>query len=181
VTRRGLTPSQTVGPYLSLGLRRPAGSCVVPSGTPGAFAIRGRVLDGAGAVVTDALVETWQADVDGVFRHPADGRSSGPPATPGFRGFGRSETVTGEYVIHTVRPGGFDGGTPHLAVSVFARGLLDRVVTRVYLPDEDNATDPVFAALPPVAAATLVATAVEGGYRFDIHLQGPDETTFFAI
>jgi protocatechuate 3,4-dioxygenase alpha subunit len=181
VSRRSLTPSQTVGPYLSLGLRWADGADVVPPGTPGAFWLRGVVRDGAGAVVTDALVETWQADVDGVFCHPADPRWTGSPATPGFRGFGRSETVTGEYAIHTVRPGGFDGGAPHVLVSVFARGLLDRVVTRVYLPADDARADPLLAALPPAAAATLLARETEDGFRFDIHLQGPDETVFLAV
>ena len=180
MSRLGLTPSQTVGPYLSLALRRPDSQYVVPAGTPGACWIRGRVLDGRGEVVTDALVETWQADVDGIYCHPRDERYAGVAITPGFRGFGRSETVAGGWAIHTVRPGRADGA-PHLAVSVFARGLLDRLVTRIYLPDQDNSGDPVLAGLDPARAATLVAAPAEDGYHLDITLQGGHETVFFAV
>lgn len=180
MTARGLTPSQTVGPFLAIALRWADGPYVVPEGTAGAFWLRGRVFDGAGDVVTDALVETWQPDVDGVFASPLDPAWTGAPATAGFRGFGRSETVGGEYAVHTVRPGRREGA-PHLDVSVFARGLLDRVVTRVYLPDEDNSGDPVLSGLDPARAATLVAERASDGFRFDICLQGPDETVFFAV
>ncbi len=147
----GITPSQTIGPFLAIGLPWPDGPFVVPPGTPGAIAITGQVLDGAGAPVPDALVETWQADPDSRFDHPDDPRGTAAPAVPGFRGFGRSATDSdGRYQIVTLRPGPLPspgGGTeaPHLDVSVFARGLLDRVVTRIYFPDEAdaNATDPV--------------------------------------
>ncbi len=128
----GLTPSQTVGPFLAIGLPWPDGPFVVPDGTPGAVSISGRVLDGAGEPVPDALVETWQAAPDGTFAHPDDPRGPGPA---GFRGFGRCPTGgDGGYRIITLRPGPVPapgGGTeaPHLDVSVFARGLLDRVVT----------------------------------------------------
>lgn len=175
-----ITPSQTVGPFLSLALRWDDGPFVVPEGTPGAFWIRGRVLDGDGAVVTDALVETWQPDVDGVYCHPVDERYAGHSVTPGFRGFGRSETVGGEFAVYTVRPGRGDGA-PHLDVSVFARGLLDRLITRIYLPDEDNGDDPVLCGLDPPRAATLIATVAQDGYRFDIRLRGHHETVFFAL
>ncbi len=179
------TPSQTVGPFLSIALRWPDGPYVVPEGTPGAFWLRGRVLDGAGEPITDALVETWQADPDGRFDHPDDPRG----AVRGFRGFGRSETLDGEYAIHTLRPGRVPDGAgglqaPHLAVSVFARGLLDRLVTRVCFADEDaaNAQDPVLASLPDDAArATLLARPSADGYRLDLVLQGRDETVFFAV
>ena len=137
-----LTPSQTVGPFLAIGLPWPDGPSVVPEDTPGAITDHRRgLLDGAGEPVPDALVETWQADPDGRFDHPDDprGRRGGRPA---FRGFGRCPTgPDGRYRIVTLRPGPLpspDGGTeaPHLDVSVFARGLLDRVVTRIYFPDE---------------------------------------------
>lgn len=180
MTRAGLTPSQTVGPFLSLALRWEDGGDVVPPHTPGAIWLRGRVLDGQGAAVTDALVETWQCDVDGVYPHPQDERWHGQPVTPGFRGFGRSETVTGEYAVRTVRPGRRDGA-PHLLVSVFARGLLDRLVTRVYLADEDNAGDPVLTDIDPAMARTLLADPSPDGYRFDIVLQGERETVFFTL
>jgi protocatechuate 3,4-dioxygenase alpha subunit len=189
-----VTPSQTVGPFLAIGLPWPDGPDVVPPGTPGAISISGRVLDGAGAPVPDALVETWQADPDSRFDHPDDPRGAAAPAVAGFRGFGRSPTsADGTYVVRTLRPGplpcpggGFEA--PHLDVSVFARGLLDRVVTRIYFPDEAaaNASDPVLAGIAdPARRATLIATRDPDGpgaaYRFDIRLQGDGETVFFAV
>ena len=190
-----LTPSQTVGPFLAIGLPWPDGPYVVPDGTPGAITISGRVLDGAGEPVPDALIETWQADPDGRFAHPDDPRDKpgSTAAGPGFRGFGRCPTdAAGRYRIVTLRPGALpcpDGGTeaPHLDVSVFARGLLDRVVTRIYFPDETaaNAADPVLSAIDPARAATLIAAAGPGGgagqLRFDIRLQGGRETVFFDL
>jgi protocatechuate 3,4-dioxygenase alpha subunit len=189
-----LTPSQTVGPFLAIGLPWPDGPFVVAEGTPGAITITGRVLDGAGEPVPDALVETWQAGPDGRFAHPDDPRQAGAPAGPGFRGFGRCPTdAAGRYQIVTLKPGALpspDGATeaPHLDVSVFARGLLDRVVTRIYFADEAeaNAADPVLAAIGDSRrAATLVATAEPGGgpgrYRFQVRLQGPRETVFFDV
>ena len=188
-----VTPSQTVGPFLGIGLPWPDGPFVVPEGSPGAITITGRVVDGAGQPVSDALVETWQADPDGRFRHPDDPR--GAPAEGGlaFRGFGRCPTgPDGSYRIVTLKPGplpGPGGGTeaPHVDVSVFARGLLDRVVTRIYFPDEAqaNAADPVLASIgDPARAATLVARpdpADAGLLCFDIHLQGEHETVFFDV
>ena len=184
----GLTPSQTVGPYLAIALRWPDGPFVVPPGTPGAVWLRGRVLDGAGQAVTDALVETWQADPDGRFDHPDDPRGAVPPSVPGFRGFGRSETVTGEYAVLTLKPGRVpdgDGGlqAPHVDVSVFGRGLVDRVVTRLCFADEveANAEDPVLQSLPEPARRTLLAHPTDDGYRLDVVLQGDGETTFFRV
>ena len=173
----GLTPSQTVGPFFGFGLPWPAGPYVVPDGTPGAVWVRGRVVDGAGEPVPDALIETWQADASGRY------------GEPGFRGFGRAGTdVQGRYAILTVKPGvvpGPDGSTqaPHLAMSVFARGLLNRVVTRVYFPEEEaaNAADPILGQVPVDARPTLIARAGEDGYLFDIRLQGDDETVFLAV
>ncbi len=185
----GLTPSQTAGPYLHLGMVWPDGEHVVPEGTPGAFWLTGIVRDGAGRPVTDALVETWQADPDGRFDHPDDPRGARPPAVPGFRGLGRCPTDgEGRYRILTVRPGplpvpGGGAEAPHLDVSVFARGLLDRVVTRVYLPGEAaaNAADPVLSSIPDGRRATLVARPAAGGLQFDFTLQGEHETVFFAL
>jgi protocatechuate 3,4-dioxygenase, alpha subunit len=188
-----LTPSQTAGPFLHIGLVWADGSDVVPRGTPGGILISGRVVDGAGEPVPDGMVETWQADPSGRFRHPDDPRGpvdgSPGPADGGFRGFGRCPTdAAGRYEIHTVKPGPLptpDGRieAPHLDVSVFARGLLDRLVTRIYFPDEPtNGTDPVLASITdPARRATLVASSTVDGFRFDIHLQGPDETIFFAV
>jgi protocatechuate 3,4-dioxygenase alpha subunit len=185
-----LTPSQTVGPFLHIGLPWPDGPDVVPPNTPNRITITGRVLDGAGQGLPDALVETWQADPAGRFPHPDDPRGA-VRGRGGFRGFGRSGTdPDGNYVIYTLRPGSLpapDGGVeaPHLDVSVLARGLLDRVVTRIYFPDEveANAADPVLSGIEdPAARATLVATAVgPNELRFDIRLQGADETVFFRL
>jgi len=178
VSTRGLTPSQTVGPFFAFGLPWPGGPYAVPEGTPGAVWLRGRVLDGAGDPVSDALIETWQADPQGRY------------AVGGFRGFARCPTnADGRWAILTVKPGAVPGpgGTtqaPHVAMSVFARGLLNRVVTRVYFPDEvdANAADTVLISVAdPVLRATLVAGAVEGAYIFDIRLQGDRQTVFFAV
>ena len=196
------TPSQTIGPFFAVGLPWPDGPDVVAEGTPGAVRIGGRVLDGAGHPVPDALVETWQADPNGRFAHPDDprgpaGGSAGSPGwspggsgASGFRGFGRCATdAEGRWAILTVKPGPLpapDGGVeaPHLDVSVFARGLLGRLVTRVYFPDEAeaNAADPLLASIPDAAArARLVAVADGDGLRFDIRLQGEQETPFLAV
>lgn len=181
----GPTPSQTVGPYLSIGLAWPDGPFVVAPDSPGAVRIHGRLLDGAGEPVGDGLIETWQADPDGRFDHPDDPRG----AVAGFRGFGRSLTgPAGEWEIVTRKPGALPTPTgaveaPHLDISVFGRGLLHRLVTRLYFGDEDaaNAADPVLGALDPVRRTTLVAAVADDGYRFDIHLQGPHETVFFTL
>lgn len=175
------TPSQTAGPFLSIGLRWSDGPYVVPPGTPDAVWLRGRVLDATGEPVLDALVETWQAD--------PDGHVAGRQETGAFRGFGRSETLDGEFAVLTVKPGAVADGrgraqAPHLAVSVFARGLLDRVVTRVYFADEQeaNAVDPLLISLPDDAArATLLAQPAPDGYRLDLVLQGIDETVFLSL
>jgi protocatechuate 3,4-dioxygenase, alpha subunit len=184
----GLTPSQTVGPFLAIALPWPDGPQVVPAGTAGAITISGRVFDGAGEAVPDALVETWQAAPDGTVPRP------GEPAG-GFRGFGRSATdAAGRWEVVTLRPGrvpapGGGQQAPHLDVSVFARGLLDRVVTRIYLPDEEdaNAADPVLGLIAePGRRATLIAQPGDqpGQFRFDVQLQGGrarPETVFFDV
>lgn len=184
MTRLPSTPSQTVGPFLHIGLTWPDGAFVVPPGTPGAVWLRGRVLDAAGEPVTDALVETWQADPDGRFDHPDDPR--GP--VPGWRGFGRCDTREGGFAIHTVLPGRVPApdGTPqapHLDVSVFARGMLHRVVTRVYFAEHAaaHATDPVLRSVPAPRRHTLIARRDGDGHRFDVRLAGEHETVFFDV
>ncbi|MCW6009798.1 protocatechuate 3,4-dioxygenase subunit alpha [Micromonospora sp. CPCC 205371] len=179
------TPSQTVGPFLSIGLPWPDGPFVVLDADPGGFWVRGIVTDGAGDPVPDALVETWQADPQGRFDHPDDPRG----AVSGFRGFGRCPTDdTGRYAIRTLKPGPVPGPggapqAPHIDVSVLARGLLHRVVTRIYFADEPdaNAADPVLLTVPPDRRATLLAARDDEGYRFDIRLQGEQETVFFDV
>jgi protocatechuate 3,4-dioxygenase alpha subunit len=185
----GLTPSATVGPYLSIGLTWADGPFAVAEGTEGAIWLRGRVLDGNGDVVPDAMVETWQADPDGGFDHPD--APQGERRFPGFRGLARCQTVDppGEYGIHTLKPGRVPDGkgglqAPHVDVSLFARGLLDRVVTRIYFGDEAeaNAEDDVLQSLPDDASRrTLIARPTADGYVLDLHLQGEDETVFFAL
>lgn len=181
----GVTPSQTVGPFFAIVLTWPDGPYVVPLATPGAIWLRGQVIDGAGAPVPDALVETWQADPAGRFDHPDDPRG----AVAGFRGFGRCGTdPAGRYAIRTLKPGPLPGPpgaalAPHVDVSVFARGLLRRLVTRIYFPDEPaaNAADPVLLSVPATARDSLVAAPAADGYQFDIRLQGDRETAFFAV
>lgn len=173
---RPQTPSQTIGPFFGFALPWPQGALVVPVGFHGGIWLRGRVFDGAGKPVTDALVETWQADPEGQFQH-------------GFRGFARCATdPEGGFAIHTVKPGrvpGADGRlqAPHVDISLFARGLLDRVVTRLYFPDEvdPNRTDLVLASLDERARASLIAVAADDGYCLDIRLQGGDQTAFFEL
>jgi protocatechuate 3,4-dioxygenase alpha subunit len=182
------TPSQTVGPYFAIALPWPDGPNAVPDATPGAIRIMGVVYDGAGEPIPDHLIETWQADPDGRFAdlHDYGGRSE----LPGFRGFARSgaEDGDGTFEIITVKPGAVPavGGelqAPHIDVTVFARGMLNRCVTRIYFADEAaaNAADPVLARVPANRRETLIALPVDGGYRFDIRLQGSGETVFFAI
>jgi protocatechuate 3,4-dioxygenase alpha subunit len=194
VTGLPVTPSQTVGPFFAIGLPWTDGPQVVPEETAGALVIAGRVLDGAGEPVPDALVETWQAAPDGSFGHPDDPRRSARGAAvtaAACRRFGRCPTgPDGSYRIVTLRPAPLpcgDGRTeaPHLDVSVFARGLLDRLVTRIYFPDEEeaNAADPVLSGITERSRrGTLIAAAgAAGGLRFDIRLQGEGETVFFDV
>jgi protocatechuate 3,4-dioxygenase alpha subunit len=158
------TPSQTVGPFFSLGLCLRPEHELVPASAEGAIAISGRVLDGDGEPVPDAVVEAWD-------------RSAGR--------WGRCATGSdGGYGLVSARPRPSpDAEAPHLALLVFARGLLKPVLTRMYLPDEPaaNATDPVLSALDPAERATLVAHADGDGVRFDIRLQGDEQTTFFLL
>jgi len=171
----GATPSQTVGPFFSFGLCDRETHRVAAEDADGAIRIVGRVLDGAGAGVPDAMVETWQAGPDGVYRTDF--------------GWGRSGTDgDGGFAFVTVKPGAVQSSAgilaPHLAVLVFARGLLKPLLTRMYFPDETdaNAADPVLRGIPDAARrATLVASPAPAGLRFDIRLQGEDETVFFAL
>jgi len=182
----GPTPWQTVGPFFHYALPYDAGSQVAGPSRAGAFTLHGFVYDGAGDPVPDALVEVWQADEAGAFREQPGIFEA--PAADGFRGFGRCPTdEAGHWSFTTVRPGAVptaagEQQAPHVAMSVFARGMLRRVVTRVYLEGSpENAADPLLASLEPSRAATLVAAAEDGGYRFDVRLQGPDETVFLHV
>ncbi|HEY1597933.1 MAG TPA: protocatechuate 3,4-dioxygenase subunit alpha [Thermoleophilaceae bacterium] len=184
----GITPSQTVGPFFAIGLTWDDGPFAAPEGTEDGFWIRGAIYDGNGDPIPDAVVETWQADGDGRFAHPDDPR--GAIDWGEFRGLGRSGTdAEGRYAIFTIKPGpvpGPDGAmqAPHIDVTLMSRGMLARVVTRIYFPEEEaaNAADPVLASLPATAASeTLIAKKTDDGYSFDVHLQGENETVFFDI
>jgi protocatechuate 3,4-dioxygenase, alpha subunit len=196
-TDGGQTPSQTVGPFFHDALMRDGVDELDPGGEAGsAIEIVGRVIDGAGDPVADAMVEVWQADGAGRYRHPVDGRQADVPTS--FIGFGRLATDDdGRFRVRTARPGTVPGpgGTvqaPHLNVHVFARGILDQLWTRIYLGDDPaNRTDAVLSAVPDERRHTLIAEpepAADGAdgadgparYRFDIHLQGEHETVFFA-
>jgi protocatechuate 3,4-dioxygenase alpha subunit len=173
------TTSQTVGPYLHIGLNWLIIEKLAPAGVPGErVAIEGRVLDGDGKPVNDALVEIWQADSRGAY----GGKR--------FRGFGRSATdANGAYRFQTIKPGRVPGpdGTmqaPHLGVQIFMRGQLKQLVSRIYFPgDPANAKDPVLALVPAARRGTLVAKkgAKAGALQWNVILQGKDETVFFDV
>jgi len=188
------TPSQTVGPYLHIGLTQGAygareifSATVADPGLPGThIRIEGRIFDGEGNIVPDAVVEIWQADSAGRYAHPADGR---PLASNSFRGFGRCPTdKDGGYAFDTVKPGtvaGPGGSTqaPHINVGIFSRGLLKRLFTRIYFAgDPANGADPILALVAADRRDTLLAkpdAAKPGVFRLDIRLQGANETVFF--
>jgi protocatechuate 3,4-dioxygenase, alpha subunit len=183
MTELACTPGQTVGPFLGLGLRYPGDSDLVDDAHPRAVRLHGAVYDGAGSGVPDALVEVWQADGAGrVARAAGSLRRDGST----FTGWGRSATdATGHYAFTTLAPGVASGGRPpFFAIVIFGRGLLHRLFTRAYLPDGDLDADPLLAGLDAEPRATLVCVAESAssrlGYRFDIHLQGPNETVFLA-
>lgn len=188
-----LTGSQTVGPFFEPGLLREDARRNVltqPETVGERIRIVGRVLDGDGAPVPDALIEIWQANAHGRYNHRADqGVAS---LDPTFLGFGRSGTgEDGSYWFETIKPGSvpFDKTqqqAPHICVTVFARGLLNHLVTRLYFEDEPaNAHDPILHYVPEERRATLLAKREPGDapivYRFDIILQGEGETAFFNV
>lgn len=167
------TPGQTIGPFFHYALPYDGDGFLVPPGTPGAVRLHGTVHDGNGAPVPDALLEIWQADASG--RAP---RLEGSLHRDGqFTGWGRAATdASGRYAFTTVEPAGVDGGAAFFSVVVFARGLLDRLFTRAYLPGEFDA---FLSGLRGAEAATLqVVREADGSLRFDVHLQGDRETVF---
>jgi protocatechuate 3,4-dioxygenase alpha subunit len=199
----GQTPSQTVGPFFHYGLPWKGGADLVskshmgaradnvsaPSGVPQGEVIelRGGVIDGDGEPVPDAMLEIWQANTFGRYASVADTRVD-VPLDPHFLGFGRTATSTqGQWHFRTIRPGrvpGADGAlqAPHIALSVFGRGLLKRLATRIYfsgcIDNDDNA---ILKRVPARRRHTLLAVLREGCWWFDVKLQGPDETVFFAL
>lgn len=181
----GLTPipGQTVGPFFSYALLHPGGGELVPPQASGSIRLHGTIVDGAGAPVPDALIEIWQPDAEGSV--PS---ASGSVHRDGwtFTGWGRTGTdAHGHYTFTTVEPGATrQGGAPFFAVTVFARGLLNRLFTRAYLPGPGLASDPLLTSLPSERRDTLIAVRDPGGLRFDIRLQegsdGQPETVFLC-
>ena len=181
--RRTATPGQTVGPFFHDALTYAGGPELVSVADRGAIRLHGRVLDGAGEGVPDALLEIWQPDADGRLQ---TGTGSFDRDPHGFTGWGRAATDrTGGYRFTTVNPGSTgEGAAPFIAVVVLARGLLNRLFTRIYLPEDATAlaSDPLLSSLPKERRTTLVATREpDGGLRFDVRLQGPDETVFLVF
>ena len=188
MTRLTQTPSQTVGPFFSLGLVRECQHVLATGAVNGErISVEGTVLDGAGAPVDDALIEIWQADAEGRYRHSAE-----PPADAGdgFTGFGRAATdLHGRFLFETIKPGpvrAVDGGwqAPHLSVIVFARGMLVHAFTRMYFADDSRtAEDPLLSTIEPARRQTLIASRFERDgrivYQWEIRLQGERETVFF--
>jgi len=184
----GLTPFQTLGPFFDFGLVISDGDVVAkPESTGRHIVIEGTVRDGQGNVLPDALVEVWQANAAGKYRHPADRQDR--PLDPAFDGFGRVATnEAGAFAFKTIVPGRVPGPddtlqAPHLAIGFLARGVLTRLVTRLYFEDEpSNAEDAVLSLVPIERRATLLAKRIGADrYRFDIVLQGPGETVFFDV
>lgn len=194
------TPSQTVGPYFAYGLTaqqyhydhgQVAGSQLVRGEVSGErIRLTGKVYDGEGVAIDDAMIEIWQANAAGRFNHPLDQRE-GRPLDQGFLGFGRCGTGTRDdlsYEFNTVKPGAAqDGHAPFITLVVFLRGLLSHAYTRVYFEDEGSANDadPVLNKVPAARRHTLIARRSETGtgveYRLDIHMQGDKETVFFEV
>lgn len=201
-----ITPSQTVGPFFAYGLA-PKGRCewdpnghyswketvgdnlVTPDATGDRIRIEGTVFDGDGQPINDAMIEIWQADAQGRYANPRDTRTL---PNSKFTGFGRSATdKNGVYSFDTIRPGVVPGPggkpqAPHIVVCIFSRGMLRQIYTRLYFSDEAaNAADPILGMIPADRRGTLIAHKDASGgksvYRFDIRVQGENETVFFDI
>ncbi len=180
------TPSQTVGPYFALGLQALYKNELCAPETPGALTLSGQLLDGAGAPVADAVLELWQAARSGRYAHPED--LSDLPLEKDWKGFGRVPTDReGRFTFTTVKPGAVPGPAarmqaPHIVVLLGMRGLLRHLMTRIYFPDEPaNDHDPILAMVPLARRPTLVAQPTgPKTLRWNINLQGPDETVFFS-
>lgn len=208
MSKQALTPFQPTGPYPQVMLDLPTGAAIpLDSAARGRhIVIDGRLLDGSGKPVFDAMIETWQADADGRYHHPRDPRSA--DADPAFWGYRRVATDDqGRFRIETVKPGAVGGGppegghhdaghhdagrredkhaeqAPHILLAIYGGGILYRYVTRLYFEDEPaNASDPALLLVPLHRRHTLIAKSDAGNrYRFDIHLQGEQETVFFSV
>jgi protocatechuate 3,4-dioxygenase alpha subunit len=181
-----LTASQTTGPFVAISFEHTVVDDVAPAAVTGErCVIKGRVLDGDGKPVDDAVIETWQANAHGKYAHPEDTREK--LLEPEFKGFGRVLCgAQGEFRLKTIKPGRVPGPgdalqAPHLVVLIFMRGLLKHLVTRIYFPDEPgNAEDPILALVPAERRSTLIARKMSDGVlEWNVVLQGKDETVFF--
>ena len=178
--------SQTIGPYLRIGLEWMQIEDIAPKGVAGErVSVRGRVIDGNGNPVNDAAVEIWQANSHGRYAHPEDKQDK--PLEKGFRGYGRSLTDdNGAFRFNTIKPGRVAGPggklqAPHLSVTIFMRGLLKHLQTRIYFPDDPaNAEDPILALVPAERRPTMIARrGADGALEWNAVLQGKNETVFF--
>lgn len=198
-----ITPSQTVGPFFAYGLT-PKGRCqwdpnghyswketvgdnlITPDATGQKIRIEGQIVDGDGVPINDAMIEIWQADAQGRYASPRDSRAR--PNTQ-FKGFGRSATdKNGMFGFATVKPGAVPGPkgatqAPHIVIAIYSRGMLRQVYTRLYFADEAaaNEADPVLKLVPTDRRGTLIAKKQGDAYRFDIRMQGENETVFFEV
>lgn len=185
--RHGLTPSQTVGPYLHIGFDWLAKTDLVTKDTPGErIRLEGQLVDGEGVAVPDGVIEIWQANAQGNYASAADTVAQGE----GFSGFGRCSTdVDGRFHFSTIKPGrvlaAADGWqAPHIAVNIFARGLLRQLVTRIYFPGDANQEDWVLQQVPAARRATLIAQPIDdqpNTFYWQVALGGSHETVFFEI
>lgn len=184
------TTSQTVGPFFKIGLNWLYRDNLTGEGISGErVTIEGRVVDGDGIPVPDAFLEIWQANSFGKYDHPEDTQDK--PLDPNFRGFARVPVNSdGTFRFATIKPGSVPGPNgkeqaPHLLISIFMRGILRRLVTRMYFPENPaNANDPVLNLVEPARRSTLIAkktAEAPGTLKWNVHLQGPDETVFFDL
>lgn len=184
------TTSQTVGPFFKIGFEWLNRDNLIGEGVSGdRVTIQGRIFDGDGVPVPDAIVEIWQANAHGKYNHPEDTQDK--PLEPGFRGYGRIPvSAEGLFRFATIKPGPVPGPhgkeqAPHLVISIFMRGLLKRLVTRMYFPDDArNAADPILDLVEPARRSTLIAKKTAGGpgtLEWNVVLQGPEETVFFDV
>ena len=193
----GITPSQTVGPYFKYGLtpgrdyawNDAFSNDLVTSDVSGErIRIVGQIFDGDDKPINDSMLEIWQADAQGRFADPQDGRTT---PNSGFKGFGRCGTdANGAFSLVTIKPGAVPGPggkpqAPHILLAVYARGMTQQAMTRIYFENEPaNASDMVLALVPADRRSTLIArreTSSAATYRFDVHLQGANETVFFDV
>ncbi|MGH3725537.1 MAG: protocatechuate 3,4-dioxygenase subunit alpha [Mycobacterium sp.] len=170
------TTGQTVGPFFAPALTFPGDCRLIPPGSPGVVVLHGFVYDGEGRGIPDGLVEVWQPDSAGVVSRQT---GSFGRAADAFSGWGRCATDDdGHYEFTTLAPGSVAGTPPFFALVVLARGLLNRLFTRAYLPSDSPLGDPRLDVLEPARRNTLICAPELNGYRFDIHIQGPGETVF---